>query len=235
MTVADQHKFILEFEEFIEQQLRVAIENIRDLRTSARTHIQKLLYTNLVDRFDVTIDKAILTLSKHPPLSNELISSMKDPLNKGDLFDLLLLNEPNRTSKIHHELENIARNSITRGRHSTKLLKLLTILGKSEENNIQNNPCVHVNSGNIGTKLKKHPQIPNSITGYADWLYSKRNAVVHGNKDSLSKQDKQHIEKTYRVTLSKNIKFQPGSLMTAMTFYLAIVRKLRQNEILKLL
>ena len=49
-----------EFTEFVKEALLPATTDIGKLAEASRKHVQKLVYTNLVDRFDAMVDGALL-------------------------------------------------------------------------------------------------------------------------------------------------------------------------------
>ncbi len=49
-----------DFKKYVEKQIAPSVEDIADLDDKSRKHVQKLVYTNLVDRFDVMVDHLIL-------------------------------------------------------------------------------------------------------------------------------------------------------------------------------
>ena len=51
---------VLDFEKFVKGEVTKATNELEGLAEGSRNHLQKLVYTNLVDRFDVMVDKTIL-------------------------------------------------------------------------------------------------------------------------------------------------------------------------------
>ena len=51
---------LTEFISYIDKQILSSVSDIKSLEDKSRKHVQKLIYTNLVDRFDVMIDRSIL-------------------------------------------------------------------------------------------------------------------------------------------------------------------------------
>ena len=78
---------------------------------------------------------------------------------------------------IIEKIKDLTRNKTLRERHSKKLHKILTVCLCWK--NIER-PRVS-QGGKIFKKTKKNNSQPNSILGYADWLYSRRNSLVHGD------------------------------------------------------
>jgi hypothetical protein len=125
------------------------------------------------------------------------------------------------------KLQDTLRNTILRHRHSKKLEFLLKILTPLEGTN--KIPRVNINTGEILDHITPQEPItiPYSICGYADWLYIRRNAVVHGGgSPNLLKRDMEQIEKLYGCKPAKSVKLQIGSIENAATFYTAICEKI---------
>ncbi|GAA0371785.1 hypothetical protein GCM10009092_40170 [Bowmanella denitrificans] len=64
-----------EFEKFVKTEVKAAATELQGLEEGSRTHLQKLVYTNLVDRFDVMIDKTILANALHENLLEESLKN----------------------------------------------------------------------------------------------------------------------------------------------------------------
>ena len=219
--------FIEEFSEFIKNDLTPATKELDLLTDNNRIHIQRLIFTNLVDRFDYTLDKTLLGLVSHPKLRDSLLQDMQTPVTDQKLYSLLLKSPDELQGAVNEVLKNELRNSVLRRRHSKKLLQLGEVLTPSE--NFQK-PRVDWATGKIIAKRKGHKQIPNTIYGYADWLYCRRNAVVHGGGSmKISDQDLKQLADTFRVTPAKSVKLNLGSIKNAATFYQSLITIFRNN------
>ena len=76
-------------------------------------------------------------------------------------------------------------------------------------------------------KPKKNVKCPYSICGYADWLYSRRNSIVHGaGTSAFLKNDRQQLKKFYKREPAKTFKISVGSVQTTATFYKEVSRLL---------
>lgn len=169
---------ISEFLRYLEKEVLPATVDLEKLEDANRKHVQKLIYTNLVDRFDSTIDGALLKNCRAEYLAAEATKSMTQQITEADLLSLLMRSD-DLQSAIDEKLRAALRNSILRQRHSKKVASLFVAFGSGDT--FRNHPRVNINTGAILEKMK--PQIktiPHSICGYADWLYSRRNAIVHG-------------------------------------------------------
>jgi hypothetical protein len=81
---------IIEFEKFVNTEVKQASKELEGLADSSRTHLQKLVYTNLVDRFDVMVDKTILNNSLQPILLDESLKKLDSPMTEAEVLRLLL-------------------------------------------------------------------------------------------------------------------------------------------------
>src|SRR5690242_12984819 len=82
-----------EFSEFIDKVIVPAQTDIAKLEEENRVHVQKALYTNLVDRFDSTIDEIILSNCRQPALIEDATKDMDQPLTEASLIKFLLHGE----------------------------------------------------------------------------------------------------------------------------------------------
>ncbi|MDH2292102.1 hypothetical protein OW493_04440 [Cobetia sp. 14N.309.X.WAT.E.A4] len=209
---------ISEFVKYVDKEILPATLELESLQDQHRKHLQKLVYTNLVNRFDAMIDNAILDNCKEEVLFEKAIKSMSGEITEGDLLKLLL-----KADTIQDVIEGRLRSSLSMGvlreRHSKKLSFLLEAL--SHDNKVWTHPRVNTSTGRIVDSFKiQNKKIPHSICGYADWLYSRRNAFVHGiGASSILENDANQINKLFKITVGKQIRLQIGSIKNAATFY----------------
>jgi hypothetical protein len=119
------------------------------------------------------------------------------------------------------KLQDAIRLTILRERHSKKINKLFETIEKSSEQAWQK-PRVNPSTGRIlATFTIQNDKLPHSICGYADWMYSRRNAIVHGGgSSSLSPRDIEQITKLFKIKApSKTFKIQLSSIELAAAFY----------------
>lgn len=64
---------IFEFESFLEKEVASATKELEPLPEQSRKHLQKLVYTNLIDRFDSMIDHVFLDNALHEELLKEAV------------------------------------------------------------------------------------------------------------------------------------------------------------------
>lgn len=217
-----------DFIKFLTKELEPAIDDIEKLDVANRKHVQKLVYTNLVDRFDHLVDSLVLHNCREDQLVSRAFQDNDVPVTEKELFGLLLQSN-DLQSALETRLQNKLRLSVLRQRHSRKLATLLSLfegLGNSE-----NVPRVNPSTGEISEKFKVQIKTtPHSICGYADWLYSRRNAVVHGaGTAKFLENDVKQIKKLYKVDVATTFKISLSSIRTAAKFYRAVCEMLESN------
>lgn len=62
---------VKDFQRFVSKEVRPAIKDLEKLSEAQRIHVQKLAYTNLVDRFDTLVDTTILDNCREDYLVDE--------------------------------------------------------------------------------------------------------------------------------------------------------------------
>lgn len=93
-------------------------------------------------------------------------------------------------------------------------------------------PRVNISTGDIIEKIKpqKNSKVPYSISGYADWLYARRNSIVHGSgSSSFLDRDKERLEKIYKTDIAKTFKVSLGSIRLTKTFYSCVIALFEEN------
>jgi len=218
--------YIKEFEDFINKEVHAATQELNGIAEDSRKHLQKLVYTNLVDRFDYMIDKTIISNAMHERLFDEAINKLNSPVSESDVLKLLM-NGDDIHQVVELRVQNVLRDGVLRNRHSLKLEKLLTVFG--EESNFSKKPRVNNSTGKIlSTFTIQDKKVPASICGYADWLYSRRNAIVHGGGNAfISESDASQLKKIYNTEVVKSTKLKLGSITNASEFYSGVVSMLK--------
>jgi hypothetical protein len=215
-----------ELKHFIDTDIGAAIEELDNITTVAnRKHLQRLVYTNLVDRFDSMIDHQLLANATAEPIFNEAMEKYSEPIPEGEL--LQLLSGDGVANRISNRTEQYVRDKLLNKRHSIKLEKLFNTFLPSLK--VSKYPLVNPNTGTIAKKkyTPKNKNIPASICGYADWLYSRRNSVVHGaGGTKLLKRDVEKLKSIYGTTPAETVKLSIGSIKTASQFYFHVAIRL---------
>lgn len=211
-----------EFWKYVEKQIEPSVDDINSLEDQNRKHVQKLIYTNLVDRFDVMVDRSILDNCRSEFVIEAISPSLTETVNESYLLQLLM-NAESVQDAIDEKLKNAIRNAILRRRHSQKLQFLLKIFEQLEYTTKK--PQVQPGNGNIvQTATKTTVNVPHSVCGYADWLYARRNAVVHsaGSSNFLDN-DKVQLKKLYNYQCPQTFKLKIGAITSSIKFYGCIV------------
>lgn len=217
---------LTEFIGFLDREIASAVTELTSINEQSRRHLQKLVYTNLVDRFDSTVDHALLDNVLQEPLLSEGLKSLDKPLTEGETLTLLVgITDP--IERLTERLQTVLRNDVLRNRHAKKVRKLCELMAPGE-NMVK--PRVNNATGNIVAKFTPQGgKSPYCIQGYADWLYSRRNAIVHGGGSvNMLKNDITQLKNLYKFDAAKSVKLSIGSIKTAATFYRDLVALLQK-------
>lgn len=113
---------IKNFQKFAEQDVAAAISELKKInKDENRKHLQRLVYANLIDRFDVLVDELLLELATQSNNSfhSRVLSKVADtPVSQKDFFEVMVSDDSK--SIIEEQIKNIVRNEFIRSRHSTK-------------------------------------------------------------------------------------------------------------------
>lgn len=220
-----EQKYAIEFKSFLEKELTPALEELAKFEDEkSRKHIQKLVFTNLVDRLDFCIDNTLLViLETNDTLIDRLLVKHREPISEANILKLFLSESPKEIAV--SRLKETLTSTLLRKRHSEKLRELLTLTN----NNMAElkSPRVNPSSGRILKSFKvQNKKIPPSVLGYSDWLYSRRNAVVHGGGNSnYLENDLVQLKKLYNVVPAKTFKLSLSSIKVTGLFYADLVEK----------
>ena len=212
------------FQRFVNKEVKPAIADLDKLAEAQRIHVQKLVYTNLVDRFDTLVDSTLLDNCRKEVLVNEASKDLTRTITEADLVRLLMHADTLETLQeaLSTKLKSALRNSVLRQRHSRKLETLFRVA--MPELQCWSKPRVNPTTGEILAEIKpaNHRQ-PLSLCGYADWLYSRRNAVVHGGGgNKYLENDKVQLKKLFKCTPPVTFKIKLSSVENAAKFYLGV-------------
>ena len=216
-----------EFSSFLEKEATSAIDELSKVAEKSRQHLQKLVYTNIVDRFDATIDHLLLENVTEEPLLSEALSQLKDNLSEGQILGLISKSE-SIGEVVKEKTENVLRNGVLRNRHSAKLRKLFEAFRITEDFAL---PRVNPSTAAIVKKHKpQNKSIPCSILGYSDWLYSRRNAIVHGGGSvSMLQNDIDQLKRLYKCDASKTVRLKIGSLTNTVKYYQNLILLIKED------
>lgn len=220
---------ISDFETFVKKEIQPAVRDIEKLDDRNRKHIQKLVYTNLVDRFDTMVDACLLNNCRHESLAAQALKNATSPVTEADLLKLLMSGEHIQDA-LTTRLQDGLRNTVLRGRHSSKFRELIKVMAPNFGADTAV-PRVNPSTGRIVEKFKvQDKQMPHSVVGYADWLYSRRNSVVHGaGTNKYLQNDRIQIKKLFKVELKTTFRIVVGTLTTSTAFYLDVVDFLKSE------
>lgn len=118
---------VKEFKRFLNSEVVPAADELDTLKDLNRKHIQKLVYTNCVDRFDALIDSIILDNCKHDYLSEKALRGSEKQITEADLIKLLIKSDSLGTV-IEERLQDKLRLTIMKQRHSKKLNDVFSLL-----------------------------------------------------------------------------------------------------------
>lgn len=214
-----------DFTRYVEKQIKPSVTDISGLSNQSRKHVQKLIYTNLVDRFDVMVDHLILDNCRHENIRAQISRQLGDSVKESDLLHLLMDAE-NLQEAIDNRLKDAIRNTILRKRHSLKVQAALKLFEHIEYT--KSKPYVSPGNGKIISTPKQYQvNVPQSVCGYADWLYSRRNGIVHGTGSSFLTSDKSRLKELYKYNCPSSFKMKIGATNTAVKFYLCMAEILK--------
>ncbi|SMH32734.1 hypothetical protein [Maritimibacter sp. HL-12] len=224
------YSHIDEFEQFLKKEIQPAAKDIEKLEDKNRKHIQKLVYTNLVDRFDTMVDSSVLSNCREQSFSDDALKSATSPVTEAELITLLMQGDEIQDA-LTIRLQEGLRNSVLRERHSQKFRRLVGVLAPNSGADTPI-PRVNISTGAIVEKFKiQDKQVPHSIVGYADWLYSRRNSIVHGaGTNRYLENDRRQIKKIFKVELKATFRITVGSITNAAKFYKEIIDILKSEE-----
>ena len=219
-------KAIRNFTKYVEKEIDPAIDDLESLDERNRVHVQKLVYTNLVDRFDTMIDTSILDNCRENVCMDLALKDMTGTVTESDLVKILMHGE-NLQGALDIKLKNGLRNTVLRQRHSQKLTVLFSIF--QPEINCYGVQRVNISTGKILDKITpQNKTIPYSISGYADWLYSRRNSIVHGaGGNKFLENDKKQLKKLYKKEPAKTFKVKLSSVTNTVVFFKEVIGLLK--------
>jgi hypothetical protein len=210
------------FEQFLEREILPATTELKGLADKSCRHLQKLAYTNLVDRFDSMVDEVILDNCRENLLLAEAFKVLTQQATETDLLQVLL-HSANLQSALETKLRDGLRHTVLRERHSKKLKVLFDVFKPAA--GCWKKPRVNIATGNIHDHVKPQQKtIPYSICGYSDWLYARRNSIVHGGGTTkFLEDDMKQLSKLFHCTPATSAGLKPPSVKIAATFYKNVI------------
>ncbi len=222
---------VKELRRYIDKQINPSLTDIEELTEASRKHVQKLVYTNLVDRFDVMIDYMILANCRSESIYETLSDHLNDTISEAYLLELLM-NSEDIQDVIDERLKDVSRTTILRKRHSQKVAFLLKAFDLAEYT--KRKPQVQVGNGRIVPSAKpstdKTVKVPNSVCAYSDWLYARRNGIVHGSGgNKFLSNDRNRLKQLYKFDCPQTFTVRIGGVKNAVTFYSCIADLLENS------
>ena len=193
--------------------------NLKKIRNeTSRKHLQKLAYTNIVNRFDTMIDNTLLDNCRSQYLVDKATANLNSPVMESDLIKLLLKGK-DIDDALDSKIIDSLRISVLRDRHSRKLQQLFELFGQGDK--VWKTPRVNISTGRIFEKMTPlNNKVPYSICGYSDWLYSRRNALVHGaGVMSFHDNDLKQLLKLFNCIPAKKFRIKIATIKNAAVFY----------------
>jgi len=215
------------FLDFCKKDIQSATKELESIKTEKnRKHLQKLVYINLINRFDYLIDKLILWLSvNNKLLRNTILKSVEqESISRKEVFEIFFMKDRSYDLVIE-KIRDLTRNNLLRDRHSKKLQKIMGCLNTKD---FFQKPRVN-KAGKIYATWKKNKSQPNDITGYADWLYSRRNSLVHAIGTKYTTTDSEYIKRVFQVNLPEDIKLKLASITSAVNFYSDLIEIIKKS------
>ena len=84
---------INDFRKFVEKEVEPGARDLENLDEKNRVHVQKLVFTNLVDRFDTMLDVSLLENCRTEILLDIALRDLSGPVVESDLMKLLMQGE----------------------------------------------------------------------------------------------------------------------------------------------
>lgn len=223
---------VKKFEKFATTEIIEAIKELEGIGTEEnRKHLQRLVYVNLVNRFDSLVDSLLLQFSvQDGKFKDKVLNETKEEaVFLKDVYEILLADNPKLA--VEQRIEGVTRARFLSLRHSAKLRILLSNCFVWIDSDL-NKPRVFTNNGSIfvDTKRLKPYKIPDSVIGYSDWLYSRRNALVHGDIKKLADRDIEIMKKMFGVVPAASISLKISSIKSAARFYTELSKSLMIAE-----
>lgn len=216
------------FEQFVKIEVSEAVKELEKIGTeSNRKHLQRLVYVDLVNRFDALADSLLLQFAVlDGDFKRRVLNETKDKeVFLRDLYEILLAEDSKKA--VQNRVEDVARGNFLNQRHSDKLRILLSSCFSWQDTDLQR-PRVFTNNGHIFkvvTRLDPY-QIPDTVVGYGDWLYCRRNSIVHGDGRKLAPKDIEIMKKKFSAKPTSSMRLQIASIKSAQTFYQDLCKNL---------
>jgi hypothetical protein len=223
---------ISKFEDFTNTEVGAAVKELEGITTeSNRKHLQRLVYVDLINRFDALVDSLLLQFSiLDGEFKKKVLNETKDEaIFLKEIYEIFLSEDPKLA--VQQRVEAVTQTRFLNQRHSDKLRILLANCFFWKDGELQR-PRVFTNNGKIFTETTRlNPyQIPDTVIGYSDWLYSRRNSIVHGDGKKLASKDIEIMKRKFSSNPTSSMRLQLASIKSAQVFYTDLCKNLAISE-----
>src|SRR5438132_9728167 len=104
---------IEEFEAFLDSEVSSATTELEGIAETSRKHLQKLVYTNLVDRFDSMVDHVLLDNAFNETLLGDALKILNQPLSEGEILRLFV-DASRAKTHVNDRVQETLRNNLLR-------------------------------------------------------------------------------------------------------------------------
>lgn len=202
------------FKSYLDRDFEPAYGEIIAIKVEKnRIHIQKLLYVSLLNRFDSTLNDFLMENHHLEELNSIIKSSLSQNISEYDVYEII----KGGKNLIDERIKSIVKNKACSRSHVDKLALVLRGSGLTDKEIKKNR--INNNTGSIVDSVSASKTHPLSILGYADWLFARRNILVHSASNSFADQVKKKFLDSYSVHLPNSMRLNASSLKTASKFY----------------
>ncbi len=222
-----KENLITQFILYLDDEITSAISELKKVDEKNRRHLQRLVYIDVINRFDSLVDSLLIAFSSADSgFRSNILSNLSEPIAQKELYEILFSEDPRKIAQ-EKVRKALFLNFLTLS-HRKKVFDLLHKCYEWKDGDISR-PRVNPNNGSIFETIAKHKTIPTTIVGYADWLYRRRNVLVHreGDGKSFRTEDIKNFRIHDNVDLSKKISIRLSSIESASAFYKSLCTKLK--------
>ena len=207
---------VADFKKYLEKDFRPAYYEIGRLDDKNRIHIQKSLYISLLNRFDSTLDDFFKSNSnsKFDGLNEMIKEFLETPVTT----QMLMKSLKEGVGYLEDKRRAAIMGEVSRKKHVDKARLMLKTIG-FDDKGLNSSRVNNLTGGIFNSFEKTSSNAPSSIIGFIDWLYCRRNVLVHsGGRSAFDKKMVDRFQKGYKVKLT-TIRISYGALSIADKFY----------------
>lgn len=214
---------IIEFKKYLEKDFRPAYKEIGGLDSKNRVHIQKLLYVSLLNRFDSSLDE-FFRINSNLDIEG-LGSTIKDFMDTPVSTSMLIESLKEGISYLEDRRRSAIMSDIARKKHVDKARLMLKTIG-FDDKSLNSSRVNNAKGAILKTFKTTTSNAPASILGFIDWLYCRRNILVHSGGGSTFDQSViERFKRDYKVNLT-TIRLSYGALSIADNFYSDLLKSI---------